>query len=105
VYLIKQNVEVASDCDKYPSLVHHLREFNDGSKVMVFVETKKGCDQLTRSLCFQGYPVLKLLCVLRLACSLLQVNWTVMIQFVSRINSSITDELIGSSPKKKSGES
>jgi ATP-dependent RNA helicase DDX5/DBP2 len=64
VHLIKQNVEVASDCDKYPSLVHHLREFIDGSKVMIFVETKKGCDQLTRSLCFQGYPVLKLLCVL-----------------------------------------
>jgi superfamily II DNA/RNA helicase len=62
--MIKQNVEVVSYCDKYPSLVHHLRrEFNDGSKVMVFMETKKGCDQLTLSLCFQGYPVVKLLCI------------------------------------------
>jgi hypothetical protein len=38
------------------------KEFNNyGSKVMVFVETKKGCegcDQLTRSLCVQDYPVL-----------------------------------------------
>jgi ATP-dependent RNA helicase DDX5/DBP2 len=55
--MIKQYVEVVSDYDKYPRLVHHLREFNDGSKVMVFVETKKGCDQLTRSLRGQGYPV------------------------------------------------
>ncbi len=55
--MIKQYVEVVSDFDKYPRLVHHLREFNDGSKVMVFVETKKGCDQLTRSLRGQGYPV------------------------------------------------
>jgi ATP-dependent RNA helicase DDX5/DBP2 len=55
--MIRQFVEVVTDYDKYPRLTHHLKEFNDGSKVMIFVETKKGCDQLTRSLRGQGYPV------------------------------------------------
>jgi len=55
--LIRQVVEVVSDYDKYPRLLHHLQEFNDGSKVLIFVETKKGCDQLTRSLRGTGYPV------------------------------------------------
>jgi superfamily II DNA/RNA helicase len=26
----------------------HLKQHNDGGRVIVFVETKKGCDQLTR---------------------------------------------------------
>jgi len=55
--MIKQHVEVVSDFDKYPRLTHHLKEYDDGSKVLIFVETKKGCDQLTRSLRGQGYPV------------------------------------------------
>lgn len=47
---IKQIVEVVSDYDKYTRLCDHLRNYNDGSRVLIFVETKKGCDQLTRSL-------------------------------------------------------
>lgn len=48
--MIKQIVEVLSDYDKYGRLCDHLKNFNDGSRVLIFVETKKGCDQLTRSL-------------------------------------------------------
>lgn len=54
---IHQIVEVVSDHDKYGRLCHHMKNYNDGSLVIIFVETKKGCDQLTRSLKGQGYPV------------------------------------------------
>ena len=55
---ITQIVEVVgNDYEKYPRLLHHLRNFNDGSRVIVFVETKKGCDQLTRSLRGEGMPI------------------------------------------------
>lgn len=47
---IKQIVEVVTDYEKYARLCDHLRNYNDGSRVLIFVETKKGCDQLTRSL-------------------------------------------------------
>ena len=48
--MIKQIVEVVTDYEKYNRLCDHLKNYNDGSKVLIFVETKKGCDQLTRSL-------------------------------------------------------
>jgi len=54
---ITQIVEVMDDYSKYPRLLHYLRKFNDGSRMLVFVETKKGCDQLTRSLRGEGLPV------------------------------------------------
>ena len=55
---ITQVVEVVTnDYEKYPRLLHHMRQFNDGSRVIVFVETKKGCDQLTRSLRGEGMPI------------------------------------------------
>ncbi len=53
---IHQIVEVVGDYDKYPRLLHHLEQHRrDGSKVIIFVETKKGCDQLTRSIRGQGF--------------------------------------------------
>lgn len=54
---IQQIIEVVSDYDKYGRLCHHMKGYNDGSRVIIFVETKKGCDQLTRSLKGQGFPV------------------------------------------------
>lgn len=48
--MIKQIVEVVTDYEKYARLCDHLKNYNDGSRVLIFVETKKGCDQLTRSL-------------------------------------------------------
>ena len=48
--MIKQIVEVVSDYDKYGRLCDHLKGMKDEYRVLVFVETKRGCDQLTRSL-------------------------------------------------------
>lgn len=53
---ITQIVEVVTDFDKYPRLIDHLRRHNTGEKVLIFVETKKGCDQLTRSLRMERFP-------------------------------------------------
>jgi ATP-dependent RNA helicase DDX5/DBP2 len=53
--MIKQVVEVMTDYEKFDRLVHYLKNYQaEGSKVLIFVETKKGCDQLTRSLRHQG---------------------------------------------------
>lgn len=39
-------------------LVRDLREYNsDNGRCLIFVETKKGADQLTRSLRAEGFPV------------------------------------------------
>jgi len=51
---IKQIVDVVSDYDKFPKLITHLRAVDRHTKMIIFVETKKGCDQLTRSLRSQG---------------------------------------------------
>lgn len=32
----------------------------DGSKILVFLETKKGCDQVTRQLRMDGWPALSI---------------------------------------------
>lgn len=53
---ITQTIEVGSDADKYRSLLRHLREnLTPKDRVLVFVETKKGCDMLTRSLRMDGF--------------------------------------------------
>lgn len=39
-------------------LIQLLKEVMDGSKVLIFVETKKGCDQVTRQLRMDGWPAL-----------------------------------------------
>lgn len=54
--MITQVVEMVTDYEKYPRLQHHLRSIPRDEKVIVFVETKKGCDQLTRSLRGEGFP-------------------------------------------------
>ena len=48
--MIKQNIEVMTDYDKYNRLLDILKDFNNGEKVLIFVQTKKGADQLTSSL-------------------------------------------------------
>lgn len=48
---VTQEVVVCSDHDKYGNLLRYLKEnLTDKDRVLVFVETKKGCDMLTRSL-------------------------------------------------------
>jgi len=52
---ITQHVEVVDDCDKYRRMTAFLKE-HGVEKMIVFVETKRGCDQLTRSLQMDGFP-------------------------------------------------
>jgi hypothetical protein len=52
---VRQTVEVCEDRDKYSLLNRHLREHNNKGKVLIFVETKRGCDQLQRSLKMEGW--------------------------------------------------
>jgi ATP-dependent RNA helicase DDX5/DBP2 len=53
---VTQVIEVCSDRDKYSNLIRYLREnWSPTDRVLVFVETKKGCDMLTRSLRADGF--------------------------------------------------
>jgi ATP-dependent RNA helicase DDX5/DBP2 len=53
---VTQIIEVGTDQDKYRSLLKYLREnLTPRDRVLVFVETKKGCDMLTRSLRMDGF--------------------------------------------------
>ena len=53
---VTQVIETCEDRDKYRQLLKHLREnLSPKDRVLVFVETKKGCDMLTRSLRQDGF--------------------------------------------------
>lgn len=53
---VTQNVVVCNDQDKYRNLLQNLKEnLTEQDRVLVFVETKKGCDMLTRSLRADGF--------------------------------------------------
>jgi len=52
---IKQIVQVCTDMDKYRLVSTFLRENFKGDRTIMFVETKRGCDTLTRSLRGEGY--------------------------------------------------
>merc|ERR1712151_170325 len=53
---VTQMIEVCPDQDKYRNLLRYLREnWSPKDRVLVFVETKKGCDMLTRSLRADGF--------------------------------------------------
>ncbi|GAB2221252.1 hypothetical protein Drorol1_Dr00012425 [Drosera rotundifolia] len=55
---INQIIEVVADFEKYNRLIKMLKEIMDGSRILIFVETKKGCDQVTRQLRMDGWPAL-----------------------------------------------
>ncbi|CAA0820933.1 DEAD-box ATP-dependent RNA helicase 30 [Striga hermonthica] len=55
---IHQVVEVMTDLEKYRRLIRLLTDMMNGSKILIFVETKKGCDQVTRQLRMDGWPAL-----------------------------------------------
>lgn len=55
---ICQVIEVMTDLEKYNRLIKLLKEVMDGSRILIFVETKKGCDQVTRQLRMDGWPAL-----------------------------------------------
>lgn len=59
-HAIEQIVEIVSEHEKYTRLIHLLEEIMDGSRLLIFLETKKGCDQVTRKLRMDGWPALSI---------------------------------------------
>lgn len=55
---IKQIVRVVDQHDKRREFMREMEKIMDGSRVLVFCETKRGCDDLTRVLRHAGYPAL-----------------------------------------------
>jgi len=55
---IKQVVEVVDDSGKLVALFRILKELADkGYKILIFTETKRGCESLARDLRNEGFPV------------------------------------------------
>ncbi|XP_010534902.1 PREDICTED: DEAD-box ATP-dependent RNA helicase 20 isoform X1 [Tarenaya hassleriana] len=57
---IRQIVDVISENQKYNKLVKLLEDIMDGSRILIFLDTKKGCDQITRQLRMDGWPALSI---------------------------------------------
>ncbi|CAL0335198.1 unnamed protein product [Lupinus luteus] len=57
---IKQHVDIVSEKQKYDKLVKLLEDIMDGSRILIFMDTKKGCDQITRQLRMDGWPALSI---------------------------------------------
>ena len=53
---VTQIIDCCGDGEKYRNLLRYLKEnLSEKDRVIVFVETKKGCDMLTRSLRMDGF--------------------------------------------------
>ncbi|KAL4194708.1 hypothetical protein AMTRI_Chr05g69870 [Amborella trichopoda] len=59
-HAIRQHVEIVSENQKYNKLVKLLEDIMDGSRILIFIDTKKGCDQVTRQLRMDGWPALSI---------------------------------------------
>mmetsp|Transcript_756 Transcript_756/g.2668 ORF Transcript_756/g.2668 Transcript_756/m.2668 type:complete len:419 (+) Transcript_756:113-1369(+) len=57
---IKQVTEVVGEGEKYSKLVGLLQKEMDGSRILIFMETKRGCDTVTRQLRMDGWPALSI---------------------------------------------
>jgi len=57
-HMVAQTVECCEDSEKRDKLLKLLDKIMDGSKILVFTETKKGADQLTKYLREDGWPAL-----------------------------------------------
>merc|ERR1712066_346088 len=57
-HTIRQYVEVVQPQDKRSRLRRLLEKVMDGSKIMIFCETKRGGDELTREMRLDGFPAL-----------------------------------------------
>ncbi|CAN1286658.1 DEAD-box ATP-dependent RNA helicase 20 [Linum perenne] len=57
---IRQHVDIVSENQKYNKLVKLLEDIMDGSRILIFMDTKKGCDQITRQLRMDGWPALSI---------------------------------------------
>ncbi|XVF86803.1 hypothetical protein PTKIN_Ptkin18bG0071800 [Pterospermum kingtungense] len=59
-HAIRQHVDIVSESQKYNKLVNLLEDIMDGSRILIFMDTKKGCDQITRQLRMDGWPALSI---------------------------------------------
>ncbi|XP_028549642.1 DEAD-box ATP-dependent RNA helicase 20 isoform X1 [Dendrobium catenatum] len=59
-HAIRQHVEIVTESQKYNKLVKLLEDIMDGSRILIFLDTKKGCDQITRQLRTDGWPALSI---------------------------------------------
>merc|ERR1712232_995584 len=57
-HTIRQYVEVVQESEKRNRLKRLLDKVMDGSKILIFCETKRGGDQLTREMRLDGWPAL-----------------------------------------------
>merc|ERR1712151_238014 len=57
-HTIRQYVEVVQEHDKRSRLRRLLEKVMDGSKILIFCETKRGGDLLTREMRIDGFPAL-----------------------------------------------
>ena len=59
-HMIRQEFEFVVEGDKFARLVQLLEREMDGSRLLVFCETKRGCDAVTRQLRQSGWPALSI---------------------------------------------
>ena len=59
-HMITQEFEFVAEGDKLGRLVRLLEREMDGSRLLVFCETKRGCDAVTRQLRQNGWPALSI---------------------------------------------
>eukprot|EP00803_Ostreobium_quekettii_P004023 evm.model.scf_590.3 EVM.evm.TU.scf_590.3 scf_590:19842-25944(-) len=57
---ITQHFEFVSDHEKYQKLQKLLEREMDGNRILIFCETKRGCDAVTRQLRMDGWPALSI---------------------------------------------
>ena len=57
---ITQIIEVIQDFEKFNKLLSVLEKEMDGQKILIFTETKRGCDDITRKLRGDGWPALSI---------------------------------------------
>ena len=58
--MIEQAFEFIGEADKYSMLTRLLEREMDGRRLLIFCETKRGCDSVTRQLRTEGWPALSI---------------------------------------------
>ena len=58
--MIEQAFEFIAEADKYAALARLLEREMDGRRLLIFCETKRGCDAVTRQLRTEGWPALSI---------------------------------------------
>ena len=59
-HMIQQVFDFLGEHEKPGHLVRLLEREMDGSRILVFCETKRGCDAVTRQLRTEGWPALSI---------------------------------------------